>query len=114
MLFEGKYKNGEKNGKGKEYFNNRLEFEGEFKNGEKVNGKKYSFTRGYDGKLEYDGDFAYGSKNGQGKEYDLEGNVIFEGEFQNDEWLNGKIKSYNDNNQLISEELYVNGEREEI
>ena len=113
LIFEGEYKNGEKNGKGKEYFNNRLEFEGEFKNGEKVKGKQYSFNRGYDGRLEYEGEFLFGRKNGQGKEYDVEGNLIFEGEFQSDERLNGKLKRYDDNNQLISEELYINGEIEE-
>ena len=113
LIFEGEYKNGEKNGKGKEYFDNRLEFEGEFKNGERVKGKEYCFNGGYDGKLKYDGEFVFGRKSGQGKEYDTDGNLIFEGEFQNDEWLNGKIKRYNDDNQLISEESYENGKEEE-
>ena len=111
LIYEGEYKNGDKNGKGKEYFNKRLEFEGEYKDGEKVKGKQYSFTRGYDGKLLYDGEFALGGRRGQGKEYDLEGNVIFEGEFHDGEWINGKRKIYDNNNQLISEELYVNGKR---
>ena len=90
-----------------------MEFEGEFKNGERVKGKEYCFNGGYDGKLKYDGEFVFGRKSGQGKEYDTDGNLIFEGEFQNDEWLNGKIKRYNDDNQLISEESYENGKEEE-
>ena len=38
MRFEGEYLNGEKNGKGKEYYGDKLEFEGEYLNG-KRNGK---------------------------------------------------------------------------
>ena len=39
LKYEGKYLNGERNGKGKEYFDNgKLKFEGEYLNGEK-NGK---------------------------------------------------------------------------
>ena len=63
--------------------------------------------------MEYEGEFLFGYKNGQGKEYDVEGNLIFEGEFQSDERFNGKLKRYDDNNLLISEELYFNGEIEE-
>ena len=36
MIFDGEYKNGIKNGKGKEYYNGKLIYEGEF-----LNGKKY-------------------------------------------------------------------------
>ena len=40
MEFEGEYKNGERNGKGKEYFKDgKLEFEDEYLNGER-NGKE--------------------------------------------------------------------------
>ncbi len=42
-------------------------------------------------------------KNGKGKEYDSRGNVIFEGEFKNGEWMKGKRKEYDYDNQLISE-----------
>ena len=39
LEFEGEYKKGERNGKGKEYYNDsKLKFEGEYKNG-KRNGK---------------------------------------------------------------------------
>ena len=36
LRFEGKYLNGERNGKGKEYYDNgKLKFEGEYLNGER-------------------------------------------------------------------------------
>ena len=78
LLFEGEYKNGEENGKGKEYDR-------------------------YKGKLKYEGEYKNGEKNGKGKEYDSRGNVIFEGEFKNGEWMKGKRKEYDDDNRLISE-----------
>ena len=57
MKFEGEYKNGERNGKGKEYDHNRkVIYEGEYKNGE---------------------------RNGLGKEYDNEGELMYEGEYLN-------------------------------
>ena len=56
LKFEGEYLNGERNGKGKEYFFGQLIFEGEYLNGE---------------------------RNRKGKEYD-EGQLIFEGEYLND------------------------------
>jgi len=45
-MFEGEYLNGERNGKGKEYYYfGESKFEGEFSNGEKWNekGKKYYY-----------------------------------------------------------------------
>ena len=39
MIYEGKLLNGERNGKGKEYYNDIIIFEGEFVNGIKLNGK---------------------------------------------------------------------------
>ena len=56
LLYGGIYKNGKKNGKGKEYNNEELIFEGEYLNGK---------------------------KNGKGKEYNFMGNLIFEGEYIN-------------------------------
>ena len=78
--YSGKYKKGEKNGKGKEYTltENKLIFEGEYSNG-KRSGKGIEYN--YEGKLEYEGDFLNGKRNGKGKEYDKEGNLIFEGEY---------------------------------
>jgi len=75
LVFEGEYLNGERNGKGREYycFNKILRFEGEYLNGKKWNGKgNDNFNK-----------FAYELKNGKGfiKEYGYEGELIFEGEY---------------------------------
>ena len=58
----GKYKIGEKNGKGKEYILNEK-------------------------KLVFEGEYINGKRNGKGKEYDRYGKLLFEGEY-----LNGKKK----------------------
>ena len=43
LIFEGEYKNGERNGKGKEYYNNKnLLFEGDYLNGKRWKGKGYN------------------------------------------------------------------------
>ena len=57
MKYDGEYLNDKKNGKGKEYnfYNGKYLFVGEFKNGERW--------------------------NGYGKEYNLEGKLIFDGEY---------------------------------
>ena len=42
-MFEGEYLNGQRNGKGKEYYSNgKLKFEGEYLNGERLNGNLYT------------------------------------------------------------------------
>ena len=62
LEYEGKYVNGEKNGEGKEYFNNgSLKFKGEYLNGKRWNGKGYN----KDGII----DFEIKDGNGKGKEY---------------------------------------------
>ena len=81
--FVGKYLNGKKNGKGKEYyFNGNLRFEGEYLNGQR-NGKGKEY---YEDILKFEGEYLNGKRNGKGIEYDDEGNIFFEGEY-----LNGKI-----------------------
>ena len=45
LIFEGEYINGERNGKGEEYYDNgKLKFEGEYLNGKKWNGKEYNMN----------------------------------------------------------------------
>ena len=89
LIFEGEYLNGERNGKGKEYYKN--------------------------GNLKFEGDFLKGKRNGKekkiGKEYDSKGNVIFEGKFLNDIRWEGKGKEYDKNGNLIFEGEYINGVR---
>ena len=72
LIYEGEYLNGLKNGKGKEYINDKIQFEGEFYNNHRLKGKYYM-----DGKLEYEGVFLFGKK-WDGKGYDEKGNIIYE------------------------------------
>ena len=121
MLFrsEGEYLNGERNGKGKEYyFNGKLRFEGEYSKGEKwdyskVDGyleklwdwnrkrKRKKYFRKYMYTPKYEGEYLNGERNGKGKEYDYDGKLKFEGEYLNEE-RNGKIKEYNFYGQLLN------------
>ena len=58
--FEGEYKNGERNGKGKEYYLGKLQFDGEYLNGKRWKGKEYSRDN-----LVYDGEYSNGERNGK-------------------------------------------------
>ena len=125
MIFEGKYVNGKKNGKGKEYdYNGNLIFEGEYLNG-KRNGKGKEYD--YDGDLIFEGEYLNGKRNGKGKEYDYDGKLKFEGEYldgnilikkeyekdgKNFKVINNKkelFKKYNEKNTLKLENNYING-----
>ena len=57
LAFEGEYLNGERNGKGKEYYKN--------------------------GNIKFEGEYLNGKKNGVGKEYNKNAQLIFEGEYLN-------------------------------
>ena len=84
IIFEGEYLNGQKHGKGKEYYDNgRIKFEGEYLNGKRWNGigyntrnnKVYELINGYglvkeyydNGKLKFEGEYLNGEKHGKGK-----------------------------------------------
>ena len=85
--FEGEYLNGQRNGKGKEYYNNgKLKFEGEYLKGKKWNGIGYDINNNK----------VYELKHGSGyiKEYYADGKLKIEGEYLNGE-RNGKFKEYN-------------------
>jgi len=85
-IFEGEYSNGQRNGKGKEFYNNGiLRFEGEYLNGNRHgNGKKYLSN----GKLFFEGEYRFGEKNGKGKIY-FDGKIIFEGFLVNGKKFDG-------------------------
>ena len=130
LIYEGEFKNGERNGKGKEYDKNgKLKFEGEYLNG-KRNGKGKEYNTGIKFKLKnnkdknkdikeleeikddillFEGEYLNGKRNGKGKEYDDEGKIKFEGEYLNGE-RNGRGKEYN-KGELLFEGEYLNGER---
>ena len=84
---EVEVKEGNINGKGKEYYGNqKLKYEGNYKNGKK-NGEGILYYR-FSGYINYVGNFKDGKKEGQGKEFDNWGNLIYEGLFSNDEIVN--------------------------
>ena len=70
------YREGDKNGKGKEYdtSNNRMIFEGAYLN-RKRNGKGKEYHN--NGKLEFEGEYLNGKRNGKGKEYHNNGKLEF-------------------------------------
>ena len=63
IIFEGEYLKGKKNGKGIEYYEDKIHT------------------------IKYEGEYLNGKRNGNGKEYNNRGDLIFEGEY-----LNGKKK----------------------
>ena len=145
LEFEGEYLNGKRNGKGREshsYYYAQLIFEGEYLNGKKWNGKEYEDNnlvlelkegKGYKNGKCFKGEYLNGEKNGKGKEYDLSGVLLFEGEYYKGKKWNGKgyinnkveyelnegkgyIKEYytdnkKDNKIIKFEGEYLNGER---
>jgi len=105
LQFIGKYYNGKKHGKGKEYYykSDILKFEGEYLYGEKRRGKAYY----KDGKLEYEGDYLL-HKKFHGKGYDKNGNIIYE--LING---NGKVIEYDERGVIEFEGEYLNGKKME-
>ena len=77
----------------------------------------------------FEGEYLNGKRNGKWKEYNLDGEIIFEGEYKDDKkWNgkgydedgnviyeinngNGKIKEYNNYGKLIFEGEYAKGKR---
>ena len=133
LKFEGEYFNGEKNGKGKEYYlsvisyiyyhksndsrypiekneilqEHYLMFEGEYKYGKRNgNGKEYDNK----GILKFEGEYINGRRNGNGKEYYNKNKLFYEGEYLNDK-KNGKGKEYSYNGKVCYEGEYLNDKR---
>ena len=85
MEFEGEYRYDRKwNGKGYDENGNIIY---ELING---NGKVKEYNK-YNDLLKFEGEYLNGNKNGKGKEYDISGKLIFEGEYLNDERTDGKL-----------------------
>ena len=109
LLFEGEYKNGEKNGKGILSGEYGIIFDGEYLNGKMWNGKLYDEgdiiceLKGGKGtkkeykrdnhSLSYEGEYLNGELNGKVREFDFYGKLTFEGEYING-LINGKVKKY--------------------
>ena len=79
------YTQRKKNGFGKEfYINGEVDYEGFYIDGEKSGkGKEYFFNN--KGKLKFEGEYLKGKRHGFGKEYNYKGDLIFEGQYQNGE-----------------------------
>ena len=105
IIFEGKYLNMKRNGKGEEYEKNEL---GSI--------------------LKFKGNYLNGKRNGKGEEYYNNGKLKFEGKYLNDKEWDGKCYDYNgleiyeiingegyilkyDEDKLIFEGVYLNGEK---
>ena len=88
-LFAGKYLIYEEDGKGKEYriYDDMLIAEAEYKDGKK-NGKGKEYENS---KLIFEGEYLNGKKHGKGKEYDSSGKIIFVGEYKNGKRWSGKV-----------------------
>ena len=119
LCFEGEYKNGKKNGKGKEFYKSHEIYENEYSLGEKEGSK-----------LIYEGEYLNGKHHGKGKEYYDNGKLKFEGEFLNGKkWNgiiynkynfnykfeikngNGNVKEYDYEGNLLFEGEYINGDK---
>ena len=100
LIYEGGYLNGKRNGKGKEYREYGEIIEAEYLNGQKIGKVKKFFQY----QLIFEGEY-----NGIGKEYNFIGELIYEGEFSNGQ-RNGKGKEY-ELVELIFEGEYSYGKR---
>ena len=100
LIYEGGYLNGKRNGKGKEYREYGEIIEAEYLNGQIIGKVKKFFHY----QLIFEGEY-----NGIGKEYNFIGELIYEGEFSNGQ-RNGKGKEY-EGGELIFEGEYKNGLR---
>ena len=126
LIFEGGYLNNKRNGKGKEYNNKgELIFEGEYLNGIKwegeylsETGKRYNIRKGIKylinddkiNKTNKDKKLVSKGKKIKTKEYDDEGDLIFEGDYLY-KYRNGKGKEYYKDKSLLFEGDYINGKR---
>ena len=129
-LFKGRSIIYESNGKGKEYNSNddKLIYEGEYLNGQR-NGKGWEYYQ--NGIIKFFGEYLKGKRNGKGKEYNIYGGLKFDGEYLNNRKIIGieydfkgnilyKLNS-NNNKETIKEEdfngniifkgEYLNGQR---
>ena len=112
MIFEGEYKNGNINGKVKEYYlNGNIKFEGEYLNGKRNGkGKEYDYWDG--GEVIFEGEYSNGKVwNGKGYQQNYQKKEIIS-EINNGKGYIKEFDNYNTFNRiLLSEHEYINGER---
>ena len=98
------FKNGEINGKGKEYnLDDKLIFDGENLNGKKWKGIIKIYADYNADLLNFEGELLEGKISGKGKEYDMNGELLFEGEYLDGNKWNGKGKIFDNINQIFFE-----------
>ena len=100
---EGEYLNGRKHGKIKDYYYSELLFDGEYLYGHKKRGREYIKR-----KLEYEGEYLF-DKKWNGKGYDENGKIIY-----NLINGNGKVKEFSKIGDFLFEGQYLNGKRNGI
>ena len=64
----------------------------------------------YNGELLFEGEYIDGKRNGKGKEYFNDGDILFEGEYKNGK-RNGEGKEYYEEGKLYFEGKYLNDNR---
>jgi antitoxin component YwqK of YwqJK toxin-antitoxin module len=104
-LYQGQYKNGERDGKGTLYklyhdtktntYTNRKLSEGTFSQGNLKEGKKYDSN----GNLLYHGKFNSKEKIEEGKKYHSNGKINYDGKFNNGKFVKGTV--YDQNGQFL-------------
>ena len=107
IIFEGKYLNGKRNGKGKEYNNGKIIFEGIYLNGKRWNGKLKEYN--YEGILIFEREYLKGKIKENVREYYKNGKLKFEGVYLDGEIWTGH-KYYNIG-KLSFEDKYLNGRK---
>ena len=103
LLYDGEWKNGEPDGHGIVYFFDHIEYEGEWHNGY-MSGLGVLYYLGSKDK-KHEGEFYKKEFHGQGTLYYKNGQVAYEGEWQNDE-RHGQGTCYDENGQV-----YYKGQR---
>ena len=86
--YEGDWKNGQQDGKGKYFFANGNRYEGDYKNGQRDGKGKYFYAN----RDHYEGDFKNGQQDGKGKLFYADGDR-YEGDYKNGQ-MEGKGKYF--------------------
>ena len=109
LKFEGEYLNGKRNGFGKIFAGDDLLYEAEFIN-DKMHGKVKKYFP-WKRILEFEGEAFNGYENRKGKEYYMDGKLLFDGEYLKGERYKGKGKEYTPSNKPWYEGEYFEGKK---
>ena len=80
---KGEYRNGKLSGSVKIYKSNHIVYDGKMRNGEK-NGKGTLYYN--NGQIEYEGKFKNGAFHGRGTKYDFDGTETYSGKWENGDY----------------------------